>query len=174
MDFYRIECDATDPKRNHQVAAEAGEPLEKDLAWKIVTITSLLPNLSLAEIFTMIRTMRSSRTMLNGNRYMTYSPATKLAHHSIMYPDFSLLIAESSTTYRDTHTSMRSYNIFEFIDSKQYENYPEDHPIHKLIEDFRLIYGFEHMAWMGGTNPTTGKTRTDEAWLELVKAREQS
>jgi hypothetical protein len=79
-----------------------------------------------------------------------------------MYKDFSFLI---TFNWDPLEKALIGDNILEFIDNKEYENYPDAHPIHKLVERVRNTYEWQITMWWGGLHPFSGEKRTDAAWV---------
>ncbi len=67
---------------------------------------------------------------------------TDIHFHAYICRDFSLLIAGWS--------SINSWpSIFDFIDSREYENFPAEHPIQELVQRVRQRFAVEHvMHWL--------------------------
>lgn len=63
---------------------------------------------------------------------------TDIHFHAYVCRDFSLLIAGWS--------SINSWpSIFDFIDSREYENFPAEHPIQELVQCVRQRFAVEHV-----------------------------
>lgn len=165
--FHYIKCNSKDSKRNHQVAASISQINTKVYLRRIVDLLVKYPEVSVAEIFSMGNPPAPGDD--DEDLYLIGCSGPSLTN-AILYSDFSLLIYSAAKRF----PSMAYPNIFEFIDSKAYGKYHDEHPVHDLISEFRQQFGAEHVAWWGGLNPNTGKERTDDAWLALVKEREQS
>lgn len=67
-----------------------------------------------------------------------YETATDTDNHATLHNDFSLLIC--------SRYLIQSYtNIFDFMDGKLDQNYPEWHPIHSLLIKVKRRFGCEHI-----------------------------
>lgn len=63
---------------------------------------------------------------------------TDMHHHAYICRDFSLMICGWSCCQAFA-------NVFDFIDSKLYENYYPEHPIHELVWKVKRRFSLEHV-----------------------------
>lgn len=159
---HQIKCNSKDSKRNHLIAASIDRFNTKMYLENVVDLLVKYPEASIAEIFEM-----SGPPWPGDEEICLINCGARHHLEASLYSDFSLLTY--STIYAMASTSYP--NIFEFIDSEIYQNYTPDHPVHELTNKFRQRFGFEHTMWNGGLNPTTGRERTDAAWIEQKAKR---
>lgn len=153
----QIKCNSKDSKRDHIASAVVGIQGETIIR-KLYNILYTQPELSVAAVFDKIAT----------NSYRIIEDDGVLEK---IYMDFYTVILFKDFSFLQYHfffsePEICSDNIFEFIDCKKHEEYDDDHVVNRFVKAVQTRFGFEHTMWRFGTDPFTGKMRTDAAWLE--------
>ncbi len=132
---FRIVCEESDTERDKTICEYLKYFNFSTRPERVIENLLDNPNMTVAEALQMIGFGYWEPNQVN------LEAVTDIQYHAFLCRDFSLMICGWSCCHAFP-------NIFDFIDSKYYEQYHAEHPIHELIWRVKKRFGVEHvMHW---------------------------
>jgi len=135
-----------------------------DIFHKLYNVLQTRPNLSVAAV---VRKARTPLYLLKQEEFLE-----TLNGLAVIFKDFSFIVVRINVIGEIHYTYGTS--VFDFIDRNVHQLCKPEDLLPTFVAKVKARFGFEHMIWLAGINPTTGQPRTDAKWLQQKAAASTS